>query len=749
MADTLSCVRLVKFYAWEEAVTQAVSRLRAREGRLLFFSNLLNGFTESLQSCSNSVMMILLLGTYAALNRPVVLTAAHSFSALYMLFIIDMVFKNMPTVFRYGSMVSHGLKRMMKTLTAEEDVIGADVKENLEVRKGAVLLEKCTFCWSGLERGKRKSLGPDTPTLYDVSLDIAPGTLLGVVGLVGSGKSALLAAILGELRRLRGTARVGGDTLSGGQKQRVALARAVYSDSDVYLIDDTLSALDVHTAAKVFARVIGPEGLLRDKTRIMVCSQEAFVKHVDKLLLLSDNRVVPYGSLSELNADAVAPKTLLFGSRQKAPSTAKRRDSGCDALLTVESGVAAQLTSQEIRDTSLTAVELLRSFVTMSGACLPLAVLCILAHAVAVWLFLIGTKAWTDASTAVPFGDVSTTTWVTVLAALCLCDLLLCSLGGFLLALSFRRLSARVHASMLRRVLSCALSFFEATPRGRLLNRFSADLHQVDCQLCVTGKEVLQAVTVALANLAAAGSQAPAAAGLGVLALAAYLVVAVVTVRASSALRCLESAWLSRMLQHLTETRDSMSSVRCYGAAALVCGRFYRLVDGALRPFWALVACVRLTGLAGAAAGLCAVVGSLLAVSLADSGLSQSGLGLALSASMSISMSLAAVNASLFFCFLNAISFERALEFTRLPPEEDTGHKDDSHKPQKGKKVAADNSTDAQGAWPVEGEIVFDDFSTSYKPGVLPQVLINVSFVIKAREKASFWWVRYARIRAT
>ncbi|XP_054931454.1 ATP-binding cassette sub-family C member 3-like isoform X3 [Dermacentor andersoni] len=481
MADTLSCVRLVKFYAWEEAVTQAVSRLRAREGRLLFFSNLLNGFTESLQSCSNSVMMILLLGTYAALNRPVVLTAAHSFSALYMLFIIDMVFKNMPTVFRYGSMVSHGLKRMMKTLTAEEDVIGADVKENLEVRKGAVLLEKCTFCWSGLERGKRKSLGPDTPTLYDVSLDIAPGTLLGVVGLVGSGKSALLAAILGELRRLRGTARVGGrvaylpqtacifnmpirdnvlfgrpmepyryhrvleacdlardlellpggdltelgekgDTLSGGQKQRVALARAVYSDSDVYLIDDTLSALDVHTAAKVFARVIGPEGLLRDKTRIMVCSQEAFVKHVDKLLLLSDNRVVPYGSLSELNADAVAPKTLLFGSRQKAPSTAKRRDSGCDALLTVESGVAAQLTSQEIRDTSLTAVELLRSFVTMSGACLPLAVLCILAHAVAVWLFLIGTKAWTDASTAVPFGDVSTTTWVTVLAALCLCD---------------------------------------------------------------------------------------------------------------------------------------------------------------------------------------------------------------------------------------------------------------------------------------------------------------------------------------
>ncbi|KAH7970753.1 hypothetical protein HPB49_015079 [Dermacentor silvarum] len=380
-------------------------------------------------------------------------------------------------------------------------------------------------------------------------------------------------------------------------------------------------------------------------------------------------------------------------------------------------------------------MELLRSLVTMSGACLPLAVLCILAHAVAVGLFLIWIKAWTDASIAVGIGDVSTTTWVTALAALCLCDLLLCSLGGFLMALSFRRLSARLHASMLRRVLSCALSFFEATPRGRLLNRFSADLHQVDCQLCMTAKEVLQAVTVTLAHLAAAGSQAPAAAGLGVLALAAYLVVAAVTVRASNALRCLENAWLSRILQHLTETRDSMSSVRCYGAAALVCGRFYRLVDGAMRPFWALVACVRLTRLTGAAAGLCAVVGSLLTVSLADSEPSQSGLGLALSASMSISMSLAAVNASLFFCFLNAIAFERALEYTRLPPEEDTGHKDDSHKPKEGKKVTADNSADVQGAWPVEGEIVFDEFTASYKPGVLPQVLMNVSLVIKAREK--------------
>lgn len=60
-----------------------------------------------------------------------------------------------------------------------------------------------------------------------------------------------------------------GETLSGGQKQRLVLARAVYSDSDVYLMDDPLSGLDVHVGAKVYAQVIGPLGILGNKVRCM------------------------------------------------------------------------------------------------------------------------------------------------------------------------------------------------------------------------------------------------------------------------------------------------------------------------------------------------------------------------------------------------------------------------------------------------------------------------------------------------
>ena len=59
-----------------------------------------------------------------------------------------------------------------------------------------------------------------------------------------------------------------GINLSGGQKQRVSLARSMYSNADIYLLDDPLSAVDSHVGKHIFDRVIGPRGKLRKKASI-------------------------------------------------------------------------------------------------------------------------------------------------------------------------------------------------------------------------------------------------------------------------------------------------------------------------------------------------------------------------------------------------------------------------------------------------------------------------------------------------
>ncbi|XP_012501970.1 PREDICTED: canalicular multispecific organic anion transporter 1-like [Propithecus coquereli] len=103
-----------------------------------------------------------------------------------------------------------------------------------------------------------------------LNIKIPEGALVAVVGQVGSGKSSVLSAILGEMVKLTGVVQRKGVNISGGQKHRVSLARAVYSGADIYLLDDPLSAVDVHVGKQLFEKVIGSLGLLKDKVKFSI-----------------------------------------------------------------------------------------------------------------------------------------------------------------------------------------------------------------------------------------------------------------------------------------------------------------------------------------------------------------------------------------------------------------------------------------------------------------------------------------------
>lgn len=89
-----------------------------------------------------------------------------------------------------------------------------------------------------------------------------------------------------------------GINLSGGQKARVSLARAVYSDSEIMLMDDPISALDANVKKKIFKQVFMRK--FAGKTRVLVTHAVDFLHLVDTIILLKKGRVVMKGNYQDL-----------------------------------------------------------------------------------------------------------------------------------------------------------------------------------------------------------------------------------------------------------------------------------------------------------------------------------------------------------------------------------------------------------------------------------------------------------------
>ena len=89
-----------------------------------------------------------------------------------------------------------------------------------------------------------------------------------------------------------------GINLSGGQKARISLARAVYSDKDIVLMDDPISALDANVKKLIFKEVF--QGLLLEKTRVLITHAIDFLHLADRLLVIKDGKIQALGTYEEL-----------------------------------------------------------------------------------------------------------------------------------------------------------------------------------------------------------------------------------------------------------------------------------------------------------------------------------------------------------------------------------------------------------------------------------------------------------------
>ncbi|XP_034949722.1 multidrug resistance-associated protein 1 isoform X2 [Chelonus insularis] len=349
MNEVLNGIKVLKLYAWEPSFEQQILKIRNKEIKVLKEAAYLNAGTSFIWSCAPFLVSFVSFATYVLIDEENILDSSKAFVSLSLFNILRFPLSMLPMVISNMVQALVSVKRINVFMNNEE--LDPNNVQHDQSELHPLIIENGTFLWD--------SEGSDKPTLKNINVQVQHGQLVAIVGTVGSGKSSLISAFLGEMERISGRVNTKGSiayvaqqawiqnatlqdnilfgkpmdkslynrvieacalgldikmlpagdqteigekgiNLSGGQKQRVALARAVYSDCDVYLLDDPLSAVDSHVGKHIFENVVGPSGLLKKKTRVLVTHGITYLPEADNIIVLKDGEISENGTYKQL-----------------------------------------------------------------------------------------------------------------------------------------------------------------------------------------------------------------------------------------------------------------------------------------------------------------------------------------------------------------------------------------------------------------------------------------------------------------
>ncbi|KAJ2851940.1 hypothetical protein IWW36_000713 [Coemansia brasiliensis] len=799
VSETISNIKCLKLYAWQNVFIEHIGQIR-NSLELAALKHV--GLWKSLLTLVSSLATVF-IGLTTFIVYVVFDGTSHGrlssqliFVSLSLFMMLEEPLSQSPTVVSVFINAARSYSRICKLVSSHEIDQKSVIRESYDhdgpgTGAGDVMVK--------IEDGSFKWLSTQEPTLTNVNLQCKREELVAVIGKVGAGKSSLVSAMLGDMVKCAGQVTIrgrvayvpqqawivnatlrdnilfgsrfnqelydrvigacalwqdlemlpGGDmteigekgiNLSGGQKARVSLARAVYSRADVYILDDPLAAVDAHVGKHIFTHVLGPQGMLRTRARILVTNAVQYLSNVNHIVMLRDGAVIAEGSPETLFSNGSCVHELLncelpLDVKRNCTDFQKALDSStivanegrrlqCAKTKDKASNRARMIMQKEQPDVGAVSKESITFYLRASGYGNVVTLICVatltlvLSTSSGIWL-----AHWSQANdhppsndSAAPFyylavysvlGALGTLT----MAATSMILWMRCSIGA----------SKTIHSQILHSVIHSPMSFFDSTPIGRILGLFSSDLAQVDDNVPTCAELTIKGfIQMAVAILLIIISAPLALVFLAPLSLV-YGNLYQRFMPTTRDTRRMVNTMRNLCIGVAEETINGASSIRAYSCQSRFENRYAECVENYTMAWWTYLCANRWLAVRLDIISAAILFFTNLALLLIQRGfgtIDGGHVGLSLTYALSLVGVLNMCIRYTSMLELAFISIERARKFSVLPSE--------------ASEIIQDRRP--SDAWPEKGMVEFKNYSTRYRQG-LDLVLKDLSFRVMPNQK--------------
>ncbi|CRL01103.1 CLUMA_CG014374, isoform A [Clunio marinus] len=772
--EALTGAKQIKMQSLEDLFTEKIEDLRQNELVFLSKRKYLDAWCVYFWATTPVLMCLLTFGGLVLMGQQ--LTASTTYTSVALLNLLIGPLNSFPWILN-GLMEAYvSLKRVQELINLDDINLSAyysPVLSNFTSKSSespiVLSVKNGSFRFDQDRDKTSENLTVEDFKLENVNIEVHSGDLVCIEGSVGGGKTALLNALLGNMKRTqgvvalndknsgfayvsqvpwlqRGTIRenicwgaiydesryhsiinccalreeiekLGGDhvgigengkTLSGGQKLRCTLARALYQDKKIYILDDFLSALDAHVAAYIVKHCIF--GLLSKKTRIIVSQNKSLLDRASQIIHV-ENGIVSCLDLinddDDYYTDDEMDQMNYSSVLRQTPTQLDCDNRSIDSCLMDEGKKQGNLSSNVVGC-------YWKSMGRFLGFVVLLSVLLMQASRNL-------TDGWLAHWVSVSDGNHTNKTnsvYLQTFTTFAVTNSFITLIRSFLFAYAGIKAAKSIHERLLMKVFQTKLQFFDVVPLGRILNRFSSDTYTIDDSLPFILNILLAQVFGLLGSICVSLYALPWL-GLIIAPLCPiYLDIQSKYRNSSRDIKRLSSNALSPLYIHFTETLQGLTTIRAMRATRRFQQDFTVKLEESIRAQVTASAAscwlqIRLQLLGAVVVGGAGVLTAMTSAHTTSPGM----VGLAISYALSISGLLSGVLSAFSETEQEMIAVERVSEYLKLPEEPN-----------------ADGSSDPPFSWPHQGVIKFKNVFMSYREHLIP-ALNGISFETSSYER--------------